>query len=208
MILYHYVNMCCNLFLGIDDKGELVLVKKDDTARRLVFKNLFESLTWRLQHRLSTFRLQDLTSLKKQGFMKDWVEPGTTERKMPVRSVSWEVMGRLIHEFLDFDESGQKLIPGDGYFATRIDRCSQHNTKMTNRKDDMNGNVDLTFTSDLVERSVFRVNTKHKAIQYIASQFFEVSFVLLIYYLISGKIGRRELYLRCSGILFLRFCDF
>lgn len=169
-----------DVVLGANENGELILVKKDDTARRLVFKNLFESLTWRLHHRLSHFRLQDLTSLKKVGFIKDWMEPGTTERKMPLRSVSWEVMGRLIHEFLDCD--GQKLVPGEAYFATRIDRCSQHNTKMTHRKDDPNGNVDLTFSSDLFEKCVFRVNTRHKAIQYIASQFFEVSFFSLFFY--------------------------
>ena len=170
-----------DIVLGCNSNGELVLVSKNDLGRRLVFQDLFASLTGQLNHRLSTFRMKKLTSLKKAGFMKDWMEAGTSERRMAGRLLSFEMMGRLIHELINFGE-GYDLLPGDAYFGARIDGCSKHGVEFVSRKDegeiDDAYNIAFTFTSDMFDKCVIRVNTKHKYIQYIASQFHEVSLTL------------------------------
>jgi len=162
-----------DLVLGCNAKGELLLVQKGDITRRLVFKDLYGSITWRLEHRISSSSRRDIVGLKKQGFMTEWNEPGTMERKLAGREVCFEVMSKIIHELLSLGE-GDSLLPGDAYFGSRIGRSSKHKVDLVEREDD-GGCVTLTLSSDAFERCTFRLNPRNKYIQYIATQFYEVN---------------------------------
>ena len=141
------------------------MVQKGDITRRLVVKDLYGSITWRLEHRISSSSRRDIVGLKKQGFMTEWNEPGTMERKLAGREVCFEVMSKIIHELLNLGE-GDALLPGDSYFGSRIGRSSKHKVDLVEREDD-GGCVALTLSSDAFERCTFRLDPRNKYIQYI-----------------------------------------